>query len=92
MTLKQRLDACARKGALSTADLATWFELAYATVRSYRAGVEPYDARRSQIEQRLSWLESAIEHDPRLPVPLSVKAIERKEYVTGVLNRVRRNR
>ena len=33
MTLQQRLDRAARRGKLSTADLAVWFALPYQTVR-----------------------------------------------------------
>lgn len=69
MTLRERLDTCARKGALSTADLAVWFDLSYQTVRSYRAGTEPYAARRPQIEQRLKWLESAIKNNRQTAGP-----------------------
>ena len=92
MTLQERLDACAAKGALSTADLATWLDLPYPTVRSYRSGAEPYAARRPQIEQRLQWLETAIKTDEALPVPLSVRATQRKSYILRVFNRARRHR
>ena len=83
-TLKERLDACATKGALSTADLATWFDLSYQTMRSYRGGVEPYPARQKQIEQRLQWLEKAVKKHPSLPVPLEVRAASRKLYILRV--------
>ncbi len=83
--LRQRLDACCEKGSLSTADLAVWLDSAYATVRSYRNGVEPYPARRPQIEKRLQWLEKAVATSPRFPVPLYVRSSERKRYVSLVL-------
>lgn len=92
MTLKQRLDACAQRAAFSTADLAQWLDLSYATVRSYRQGIRPYVARRPQIEERLSWLEAAIKSDPRLPVPLAVRASERKKYIQDILGAARDGR
>lgn len=85
-SLKQRLDACARRGGLSTADLAVWFDLSYQTVRSWRDGVEPYQSRRPQVEQRLLYLEAATDSDPRLPVPLSVRAQDRKSYLQKIRN------
>lgn len=81
----ERLDACATAGSLSTADLAEWFQIAYATMRKWRRGVEPYPARRRQIEERLAWLEDAVRHHRDLPVPLRVRASERKAHVQGVL-------
>ena len=92
MTLKERLEKVAYWGALSTQDLATWLDLPYPTVRSYRQGVLPNAARRPQIEQRLQWLETAIKTDEALPVPLSVRATQRKSYILRVFNRVRRHR
>ena len=92
MTLQERLEKAAYWGALSTQDLATWLDLPYPTVRSYRQGVLPNAARRPQIEQRLSWLETAIKVDPKLPVPLSVRATARKSYILGVLKGARRQR
>jgi len=89
-TLRQRLDACASQAALSTADLAVWFDAAYATLRSYRQGVEPYPARRPQIEQRLQWLEKAIAKSPRFPVPLYVRSSERKRWIQSVLRDIHR--
>ena len=91
-TLQQRIDACLEKGALSVADIALWLDLPYPTVKSYRQGTTPQAARQRQIEQRLSWLESAIRTDPRLPVPLSVRARERKAYLMGVFAGVSRKR
>lgn len=85
-SLKHRLDVCAARGGLSTADLAVWFDLSYQTVRSWRAGVEPYQSRRPQIEQRLLYLEAAVDSDPRLPVPLEVRAQNRKAYLKKVRN------
>lgn len=84
VTLKSRLDACAKKGALSTADLAVWFNLPYGTVRSYRQGIEPYDYRRPQIEQSLTCLESAVAKNPGLPMPLSVFGAARKKYLRDI--------
>lgn len=84
-TLRQRLDRCALTAALSTADLAAWMDLPYATVRSYRRGVEPYAARRPQIEERLKWLEQASKKHPYFPVPLNVWAASRKTYIRLVL-------
>lgn len=86
--LHERLDTCARKGGLSTADLAVWFDLPYPTIRSYREGTQPNAARAPQIEQRLVWLERAIKDDPQLPVPLSVRAGDRRAFIEGVLGRV----
>lgn len=85
MTLRERLDACAEKGSLSTADLAVWFSAPHATLTSYRKGVEPYPHRRPQIEQRLKWLEQAVKKSSRFPIPLEVRALERKPYVQAVL-------
>lgn len=83
-SLKDRLDRCAKKGALSTADLALWFDLSYQTVRSYRNGINPYDTRRPQIEQRLLALEKAVHSDTRLPVPLSIWKDARKQYLLDI--------
>lgn len=80
-SLKERLDAIARSGSLSTADLAHWFTLSYATMKSYRGGVEPYAARRTQIDQRLNWLETAVKNSPLLPVPMMIKAADRAAYI-----------
>jgi hypothetical protein len=77
---------------MSTADLALWFDLPYGTVRSYRKGTIPIDARLPQILDRLTWLERAIRVDLRLPIPLSVRAHERKEYLLGVRASGRRKR
>lgn len=84
MPLKERLDAAASRAALSTSDLASWLELPYRTVYDYRRGAEPYATRRPQIEERLTWLERAIADDPRFPVPLMVRAHERKAYLRAV--------
>lgn len=83
MTLRERLDACAEKGSLSTADLAVWFSAPHATITSYRKGVEPWPHRRPQIEQRLKWLEQAVNKSSRFPIPLEIR--KRKPYVTAVL-------
>ena len=83
-TLKERLDACARSGSLSTADLSKWFTLPYATLKSYRQGAHPYPYRQGQIEQRLRWLEHAVRYSPKLPIPLKVRASERQAYVEGL--------
>jgi hypothetical protein len=83
-TLRERLDRCARDGALSTADLAEWFSLSYPTLKSYREGTIPNPARRQQIEQRLQWLETAVEKSPLLPVPLEVRAADRQSYIAGI--------
>ena len=92
MTLQDRLDKAALAGALSGADLALWFDLSYQTVRAYRVGTVPFTARAALIEQRLKWLENAVKTDPHLPVPLSVRARDRKKYILGVLNRARRGK
>lgn len=91
LTLKHRLDLCAKRGALTTADLAVWLDLPYPTVRSYRLGrhVKPLESRLPQIEERLAWLETALKHDLRLPVPLTVRAAERQAYLRGVFRAAR---
>ena len=81
-----------RRGAMSVADLAVWLDLSYHTVRSWRSGSVPSEARREQIEHRLLLLDKAIRADAALPVPLSVRAQERKKYIEGILNRVSRRR
>ena len=81
---RERLDRVSTVGAISTADLAEWFGLPYATIRSWRSGSEPQAARRPQIEQRLSWLEDAVDTDPRLPVPLLVRSEERRQYLIAI--------
>lgn len=83
-SLKDRLDRCAKKGALSTADIAVWMDLSYQTVRSYRQGVEPYENRRPQIIERLAQLEKAISSDARLPIPLGVWKQDRKKYLLDI--------
>lgn len=92
ISLQRRLDAVAKKGSLGTADLALWLDLSYQTVRSYRRGVIPQEARYRQIDERLKGLERALRTDSRLPVPLSVRARERKEYLLGVMSGVSRKR
>lgn len=92
LSLKQRLDKAAKAGALSTADLAVLFESSYATLKSYRQGIRPHEARRHQLEQRLSWLEKVLKTDPRLPVPLSIRAYERKQYILDILGDIRGGR
>lgn len=81
---KERLDACATGGSLSTSDLAFWFDQSYATMRAWRQGTTPEPARRKQIGERLLMLENAVKIDPRLPVPLTVRAGERRAYLEGV--------
>jgi hypothetical protein len=83
--LKVRLDKVARKGALSTADLALWFGLSYQTVRSWRKGVSPYQTRVPQIEERLEMLEKAVNSDSRLPVPLKIWKQDREKYLRDIL-------
>lgn len=92
LTLKQRLDKAAKIGALSTADLAVFFDSSYATIRSYRHGARPYETRRPQIEERLARLEKALKTDPRLPVPLNVRAYERRQYILDILGDTRGGR
>lgn len=84
-TIRDRLDACASSAALSTADLAHWFGLSHSTMRAWRCSDrEPRRFRLRQIEERLEWLEYAIASDKRLPVPLTVRAIARHDYLDGV--------
>lgn len=90
--LKDRLAAACEKGGLTTADLEVWFELPYQTMRSYRGGVNPYPARRPQIETRLKLLEAAVDGRRHFPVPLNIRWSDRKEYIRGVFERVRHNR
>ncbi len=90
MTLQQRLDRCAHEASLSTSDLSRWFDLPYATMKSYRQGAHPYPYRQGQIEQRLRWLEHAVRYSPKLPIPLKVRASERQAYVEGLRDRYAR--
>lgn len=92
VTLRERLDRCAGAASLSTADLAVWFELSYQTIRSWRRGAHPQATRRRQIEQRLLWLEQAIDGDVRLPVPLRVRSFERAQYVSAIRENYDRGR
>ena len=91
MTLQRRLNACAQKGALSTADLAVWFGIPYQTVRSYRERERtPNVSRRAAIARRLLLLELALWRDIALPIPLTVRNYERRKHLLGVLHRVQR--
>lgn len=81
---RDRLDACATSAALSTADLAWWFDLPYATVKSWRSGSMPRPNRRSQVEERLRCLEKVVKTDKRFPVPLNVRASERAAYLRAI--------
>jgi hypothetical protein len=93
MTLQGRLNSVAKRGALSTADLAVWFTMPYQTVRSYREGRRcPTLARRLAIEQRLRLLERALKTDCQLPIPLSVRNHQRQRYIKGILTRANRRR
>ena len=93
MTLQGRLNSAAKRGALSTADLAVWFTMPYQTVRSYREGRRrPTLARRLAIEERLQLLEKALRRDAALPIPLSVRNHQRQKLILGVLARVRKRR
>lgn len=84
LTLRERLDAAATSGSLSTADLSRWFGISYSTLQKWRReGSEPY-ARRRQILERLTWLEYALATDKRLPVPVQVKRDERKGYLEAI--------
>ena len=85
MDLSERLNRCARTARLSTADLAVLFEIPYGTIRSYRQGTIPYPIRRPQIEERLIWLEAVIASDPRLPIPLRVRATDRAAWLKGIM-------
>ena len=83
-----RLDAVARDACFTTADLALWFDSHYATVRAWRDGINvPNAARLPQLEERLKWLKEACRVDAGLPVPLTVRAGDRKEYILGVRQR-----
>ena len=93
MTLQRRLNACAQKGALSTADLAVWFGIPYQTVRSYREGRrQPLRHRRLAIEGRLILLERALRADKKFPIPLYVRNHERQKFIRGIFLRVQRRR
>lgn len=81
----KRLDACATAGSLSGTDLAFWFDSNYSTVLQWRQGkAVPTPARRKQIGERLQMLENAVKYDARLPVPLHVRAHERRAYLEDV--------
>lgn len=84
LSLSDRLDACATSGAMSTSDLAWWFDQSYATVKAWRQGTTPRPARRKQIEERLQCLEKAVKTDGRFPVPLGVRAAQRAAYLRAI--------
>lgn len=85
MTLQERLAAVTRKGSLSASCLAVWFQQPYGTVRGWREGSLPNEAIRAEVEKRLSWLEDAVEHDPRLPIPYSIRSRDRVPYLSRLL-------
>jgi nicotinic acid mononucleotide adenylyltransferase len=84
-SLQQRLDRCMRTASLSPSDLAQWMDISYHSLRGYLKGVVPHEPRRSQVDERLKWLERAIKDDSRFPVPIGVRQQDRATYIDQIL-------
>jgi len=84
---RPRVCAAAKQGALTTADLALWFDSAYPTMKAWRWGIHaPNAARGAQLDGRLTALEQAVK-EKQFPLALSVRAAERKTVILAIRHR-----
>jgi DNA-binding XRE family transcriptional regulator len=83
-SLQQRLDRCRKRGALSRADLALWLDVSYQTLYDYLKGAIPHEYRRSQIEQKLKWLEEAVDGGQYFPLAFTIRQKDRAALVLQI--------
>lgn len=77
-----RLQAAARAGRMTTADLATWFDRPYSTVRSWlQKGHEPWGPAGEASQELLVALEKLIAKRDGFPVPINLSPPERQRHV-----------
>jgi hypothetical protein len=76
-----------RRGSLSVADLALWFDRPYHTVRSWAQwDTKPRGPRVLIIEKNLCVLENLIKRRQGLPVPANIGHYDRPKYIRRLRN------
>lgn len=88
MKINDRLKSAKKRAALTITDMGLWFTVKRRTMETWLGGVEPHECRRSQLNDLLDLLESAIKAGEFFPVPLSVTQFERSAYIEKVRNAV----
>ena len=87
MTFKERLQEAMRRGDMTVADLRSWFERPYPTVRYWlflsRPDWEPSGPRGRLFKQQLKLLEYGIEHGLGFPIPENLSITGRPQYIRG---------
>lgn len=83
-TFAQRLEAAKKSGLMTTADLATWFERAYPSVRNWLDGREPWGPNGDRARILLDLLEEQIKKKNGLPIPVQLSPTQRREHVKGL--------
>jgi hypothetical protein len=82
IAFKTRLERAKKQGRLTTADLATWFERPYPTVRSWLLkGREPWGPNGEDSLRLMAILERAIKNKRGFPVPIRLSPSNRRAYV-----------
>lgn len=87
MTFQKRLRACQKKGNLTVADLARWFDREYATIRGWvEDGVQPGGgpADKQHALSVLILLETLIEREKGFPVPVGLVPKKRVAHVMKI--------
>jgi hypothetical protein len=81
------LDECRRKAALSTSDLAIWFETPRTSIHNWLGGIKPHVHRRAFLDARLKVLLKVIERAKSpFPVPPFTSQYARRNYIRDVRN------
>jgi len=82
--LTKRIDATRLAAGFSITNMQQWLGAAYSSVYSWCKGtIIPEDYKTEQIEERLNWLDNAIQ-EKQLPLPLSVGPKEKKRLITAL--------
>ena len=93
LDFKARALGCMSAGRLTVADLSTWFNRPYATVRSWTLdGRKPWGPNGEEAHRLLAILEKRIADGHGFPVPLNLSPSARRDYVLrqrhGYSNRI----
>lgn len=83
-TFAQRLEAVKKRGLLTNADLARWFDRPYPTVVKWTQGHEPWGPNGDLARVLLDLLEEQIKKQNGFPMPVRLTPIERRDYMQGV--------
>jgi len=85
----KRIQWCAEKGRLTTADLHHWFDRPYATVRTWRIdGRTPHGQYGEDADAALSLLERVIREGKKLPAP-PLSQTARVKYIRALRANIR---